>query len=138
MSKLQVDYGLSGKTAAEAWGPKIIASYSAAAKIPLVPDPALYFPAEGSAGPTGDAWNDANSGMAYTQDAVPGLLNKLQSVSNTQFSGLSSSISQGTFITSAKKFFADSDAFWQKHSPRFSSQLYHSWYEKTVLPALNG
>lgn len=138
MSKLQVDYGLSGKTAAEAWGPKIIASYSAAAKIPLVPDPALYFPAEGSAGPTGDAWNDANSGMAYTQDAVPGLLNKLQSVSNTQFSGLSSSVSKSTFIASAKKFFADSDSFWHKYAPRFSSELYHQWYEQTVLPALNG
>lgn len=136
MSKLQQDYGLPGKTASEAWGPKLIASLEAAGRIPLLPDPALYLPAEGNAGPTGDAWNDANSGLAYTQDAVPGVLTKLQTVSNTQFSGLSSSISKDTFLASAKKLFADTDAFWARNAPAFSSQTYHPWYEQTVLPAL--
>lgn len=138
MSKLQVTYGLTSGTAEDAWGPAIMNAVNAAANIPQLPDPAIYFPAEKSAGPTGDAWNDANSGLGFTQDGIPGILSKLQSVQNQQFASLTSSTSQADFVTAAKKFFADLDAFWAKNAPNFSATEFHPWYTQTVLPALGG
>jgi hypothetical protein len=127
--------GITG-TAQDAWGAKTINSINAAGSIPLVPDPATYFPAEKNAGPTADAWKDANTGLAFTQDAIPSVISKLQSVTNAQFSSLSSSVSQADFTKAAKKFYSDLDAFWAKNAPEFSTQVYHPWYEQTIVPAL--
>lgn len=135
MSKLQVTYGIKG-TAEEAWGSATMNAVNAAASIPQLPDPSVYFPAEKNAGPTGDAWNDANSGLAYTQDGIAGILTKLQTVQNQQFSSLSSSTSPSDFLAAAKKFFADLDTFWAKNAPDFSAQQFHPWYQQTILPAL--
>lgn len=138
MSKLQVTYGLTGVTAADAWGQPLVDSLNAMQSIPLLPPTSTYFPAEQNAGPTGDAWQDANSGLAFTQDAIPAVLSKLQSTQNAQFASLSSSVDKATFITSAKKYFADLDAFWAQYAPNYSSQQFHPWYQQTVLPALGG
>jgi hypothetical protein len=137
MSKLQVTYGVKG-TAEEAWGAATMNAINAAASIPQLPDPSIYFPAEKNAGPTGDAWNDANSGLAYTQDGISGILNKLQTVQNQQFASLSSSTSSADFLSAAKKYFADLDAFWAKNAPQFSEIQYRPWYQQKVLPALGG
>lgn len=137
MSKLQVTYGVKG-TAEDAWGSTTMNALSAASSIPQLPDPAIYFPAEKNAGPTGDAWNDANSGLAYTQDGIAGLLNKLQSVQNQQLTSLSSSISASDFLASAKKYFAALDTFWAKNAPEFSAVEFHPWYQQVILPALGG
>lgn len=136
MSKNQASFpGITG-TPEEAWGSATINAINAAGAIPALPDPGFYFPAETNAGPTGDAFTDANTGWAFTQDSIPSILNKLQSVQNQQFSSLSSSVSQADFLSNAKKFFADLDAFWAKYAPEFSQQMYHAWYEQTILPAL--
>jgi maltose-binding protein MalE len=137
MSKLQINYGIQG-TAEQAWGTLTMKAVNAAAAIPQLPDPGIYFPAEQNPGPTGDAWNDANSGLAYTQDTIATVLAKLQSVQNAQFSSLSSSVSSSDFIASAKKFFSDLDAFWAKYAPLFSAEQFHPWYVQKVLPALGG
>ncbi|WP_376794038.1 ABC transporter substrate-binding protein [Thermogemmatispora sp.] len=137
MSKLQINYGING-TAEQAWGKLTMQAVNAAAAIPQLPDPGLYFPAEQNPGPTGDAWNDANSGLAYTQDSIPAVLLKLQNVQNAQFASLSSSVPRETFIASARKFFADLDAFWAKYAPLYSAELFHPWYVQKVLPALGG
>jgi hypothetical protein len=137
MSKLQVTYGVKG-TAEDAWGAATMNAVNAAANIPTIPDPSVYFPAEKNAGPTGDAWNDANSGLAYTQDAVANILTKLQSVQNQQFASLSSSTSASDFLSAAKKFFADLDKFWATNAPQFSESQFHPWYQQKVLPALGG
>jgi hypothetical protein len=138
MSKNQISFpGVSG-TAEEAWGTPTLNAINAAAALPQLPDPAFYFPAETSAGPTGDAWKDANSGLAYTQDSIANVLNKLQTVQNQQFASLSSGVSQADFIAAAKKYLADLDTFWAKHAPTFSAEQYHPWYEQTLLPALGG
>jgi hypothetical protein len=138
MSRLQINYGLKGVTAADAWGQPTIDALNQMQNIPLLPQLALYFPAEQNAGPTGDAWNDANSGLAFTQDSIPAVLTKLQSTQNAQFASLSSSIDKSTFIASAKKYFGDLDAFWTKYAPQYASEQFHPWYEQTVLPALGG
>ena len=138
MSKLQVTYGLKGVTAADAWGQPTIDAISAMQRIPLLPVLSNYFPAEQNAGPTGDAWQDANSGLAFTQDPVSTVLAKLQSTQNAQFASLSSSVDKATFTASAKKYFADLDAFWLKNAPQFANEQFHPWYEQTVLPALGG
>lgn len=138
MSKLQVTYGLKSGTAEDAWGSTIMNALNSAANIPQLPDPSVYFPAEKNAGPTGDAWNDANSGLGFTQDAIPSLLSKLQSVQNQQFASLTSSTSQSDFLSAAKKFFADLDTFWAKNAPNFSATEFHPWYTQMVLPALGG
>jgi len=136
MSKSQVAFpGISG-TAEDAWGAKTIAAVNAAGSIPLVPDPSTYFPAEKNAGPTGDAWNDANSGLAFTQDAIPSVINKLQSVLNAEFASLSSSTAQSDFTAAAKKLYSAIDAFWAKNAPDFSQQVYHAWYEANIVPVL--
>lgn len=137
MSKLQATYGVNG-TPEQAWGSLTMNAVNAAANIPQLPDPALYFPSEKNAGPTGDAWNDANSGLAYTQDNISAVLTKLQNVQNQQFATLSSSTSQSDFVAAAKKFFADLDAFWAKNAPNFSAQAFHPWYQQTIVPALGG
>jgi maltose-binding protein MalE len=138
MSKYQVSYPGISASLEQAWGTSIIQAVNDAAAIPLIPDPAIYFPAETNAGPTGDAWNDANSGLAYTQDSISDVLTKLQSVQNQQFASLTSSVSSSDFTKAAKKFFADLDKFWAKNAPNFSAQEFHPWYEQTVLPALGG
>ncbi len=138
MSKYQESYPGISASLDEAWGAKTMQAVSAAAAIPLLPDPAVYFPAETNAGPTGDAWNDANSGLAYTQDSISSVLTKLQNVQNQQFASLTSSTSSSDFVNAAKKFFADLDAFWARNAPNFSAQAFHPWYEQTVLPALGG
>lgn len=138
MSKLQVTYGLKGVTAADAWGQSTVDAISAMQNIPLLPTPSTYFPAEQNAGPTGDAWNDANSGLAFTQDSISSVLSKLQNTQNAQFSSLSSSVDKSTFTASAKKYFADFDAFWLKYAPLFANEQFHPWYEQTIVPALGG
>lgn len=138
MSKLQVTYGLKGVTATDAWGQPTIDAISAMQRIPLLPLLSTYFPAEQNPGPTGDAWQDANSGLAFTQDPASAVLAKLQSTQNAQFASLSSSIDKSTFTASAKKYFADLDAFWLKNAPQFANEQFHPWYEQTVLPALGG
>jgi hypothetical protein len=136
MSKAQVSFpGISG-TIAEAWGQKSVDGLNACISIPLVPDPGFYFPAETNAGPTGDAWSDANSTLGYTQGDVAAALAKLQQVQNAQYAGLSSSVSSADFVKSAKKFYADTDAFWAKNAKEYSQTVYHPWYEKVILPAL--
>ncbi len=127
--------GISG-TAQDAWGAKTIASINAAGSIPLVPDPAIYFPAEKNAGPTDAPWKDANTGLAFTQDAIPGVLSTLEKTLNTQFASLSSGTPQADFVKAAKKFYSDLDAFWAKNAPNFSTQVYHNWYETVIVPAL--
>lgn len=138
MSKYQETYPGISASLEDAWGPKTMAAVNAAAAIPQLPDPAVYFPAETNPGPTGDPWNDANSGLAFTQDSIPNILTKLQSVSNQQFGSLTSSTSSSDFVKAAKKFFADLDKFWATNAPNFSAQEFHPWYEQKVLPALGG
>ncbi|HET8844294.1 MAG TPA: extracellular solute-binding protein, partial [Ktedonobacteraceae bacterium] len=138
MSRLQITYGLKDVTAADAWGQPTVDAIKAMQNIPELPRPSLYFPAEQNAGPTGDPWNDANSGLAFTQDSIPAVLAKLQSTQNAQFASISSSVDKSTFIASARKYFADLDAFWLKYAPQFANEQFHPWYEQTVLPALGG
>ena len=136
MSKKQESFpGITG-TIADAWGQKSVDGLNECIAIPLVPDPGFYFPAEANSGPTGDAWADANSTLAYTQGDVNGALAKLMQVMNAQYAGLSSSISQADFVKAAKTFYADLDKFWAKHAPDFSADLYHAWYENVIVKAL--
>lgn len=135
MSKLQVTYGLKG-TAEDAWGALTMKALADAASIPALPDPGFYFPAETNASPTGDAFNDANSGLGYTNDPIAALIAKLEKTQNTQFGSLASSTSKADFISSANKFFADLDTLWAQHAPTFSASSFRPWYQQKILPAL--
>ncbi len=136
MTKNMVTFpGISG-TAADAWGAKTMQSIQIAAQIPALPDYTQYFPPEQNTLPTEDVFNDAINGLSFTQNPIGPILTKLQSLQNQQYASLTTSISKSDFLTSAKKFFADVDAFWAKNAPGFSAEEFHPWYEQTVLPAL--
>jgi len=137
MSKSQNTYGLNG-TAEQAWGAQTMKALSDAASIPQLPDAGFYFPAETNAGPTGDAFSDANSGLGFTRDSIPALLARLEKTQNTQFASLSSSTSKADFINSAKKFFADLDTLWAQSAPDYSASSFRPWYQQKILPALGG
>lgn len=136
MTKNMVSFSGIPGTAVDAWGAKTMQSMQTAANIPLVPDYTLYFPPEQNTLPTGDVTADALNGMNFTQNPIGPIISKWQNLQNQQYASLSSSVSKSAFLTAAKKFYADSDAFWQKNAPNFSAQEFHPWYEQTVLPAL--
>jgi hypothetical protein len=127
--------GIPG-TATDAWGAKTMQSIQAAANIPLVPDYTQYFPPEQNTLPTEDLNNDALNGLNFTQNPIGPIISKWQTTQNQQLASLTSSVSKSDFLTAAKKFYADVDAFWAKNAPNFSAQEFHPWYEQTILPAL--
>ncbi len=136
MTKNMVSFSGIPGTAADAWGTKTMQSIQTAANIPPLPDYTQYFPPEQNTLPTEDANNDALNGLNFTQNPIGPIISKWQNLQNQQFASLSSSTSKAAFLTAAKKFYADVDAFWAKNAPTFSAQEFHPWYEQTILPAL--
>lgn len=126
----------------EAQGKQFIATLNEIIKLPAVPQPGLYFPGEEEAGPTGDAWNQAFTGWTFASDKAVGSydvkadLKKLEDTMNTQANGFTSTIDDAEFTESAKKYYADLDAFWKSAAPKFHEELYSPWYQEKVLPEL--
>jgi ABC-type glycerol-3-phosphate transport system substrate-binding protein len=129
--------GIPG-TAEDAWGQKLVSAVRLAAQIPVIPNVAEYFQAEKGAGMPNSAFDDANSGLGYTQKEVPSLLTNLQNTLNQQAASLTSSISSEDFLAMAKKYYADLAKFWQAQAPDFYASEYQAWYEQKIVPALNG
>jgi hypothetical protein len=129
--------GIPG-TAEDAWGKQIVDAVKKAAVLPLIPDPALYLPAEQNTGVPGDAFDDMVSGLAHTQKDMPPIFANAQNTLNQQAAGLTSSISSDEFIKTAKEYYKALDAFWSKNAPVFYATDFKPWYTEKVLPVLGG
>jgi ABC-type glycerol-3-phosphate transport system substrate-binding protein len=124
---------------AEAWGQQYVDEVIRAGNRKLVPEQATYLPAEES-GPAGDAVDDAMSKWMYEPDPGPILpaLRKLEQTRNTQAESFSSVASEEEFIAGARKYYQAHDAFWKEDAPDFHAQVFQGFYERYVLPALDG
>ncbi|GAA5024441.1 ABC transporter substrate-binding protein [Actinopolymorpha pittospori] len=124
----------------EAWGKPFMEQVRRAAATPLVPNESFYFPAELSPGPTETARDDMSSRWANERGDLDLRedLAKLETTLNQQAESFSSSTSDPDFVRAARAYFEAHDAYWRENAPEYHQNVFRSWYENSVLPALKG
>lgn len=107
--------------------------------VPIPPDEGTYFPPEANVGPSSTAIDDAWSSLTYEsgEQDVEGIIRQAEETWNQQADGFSTSISDDEFKAAAQSYFSDVDAFWAEAAPEFHENVFKSWYENTVLPAIS-
>ena len=125
-------------TIEDAYGTQYVQTVLKQANIPLVPQPAWYFPPEKNAGMTNNAMSDANNALLYSQKDIKAIYTNLQNVQNQQAATLTSSVSSTDFISAAKQYYSAHSDFWQKYAPTFYANQFQPFYQQKILPALGG
>jgi hypothetical protein len=127
-------------TFADAWGEQTLTDLEAMAALPLMPNRALYLPAESNPGPDNQVIDDLWSTLSYVEDvpSVSAALQAAQETWNQQAGGFNSSITDEQFVTGIKEYYEALDVFWRNAAPTFYDNRFKPWKESVIDPALGG
>lgn len=122
----------------EAWGKTFMDTIRNAAKTPVVPLDAWFFPAEKNPGPADTVLSDMAQLWAYERDArdLRADLKRIDDTWNQQAASFTSSTPDDEFVATAQKFYAAQAEYWRTNAPRYYRDVYQGWYESVIKPAL--